>query len=138
VLGFVVLFGAGLFAGFRHLGANIGASVTLFAAAGLWWALRMRPIPAAAAGRNSWQWWVRAGALLAAAIVIGLAIVLLANRYFPGTPTHATRFVERAQSRFGAALSDVRHRLGAGWHMLNAVPASYIPLVGLGVDRKSV
>jgi hypothetical protein len=59
--------------------------------------------------------------------------VLLANRYLPGAPTHATRFVERTTSRLGSAFSEIRHRLGVGWRMLNAAPAASIPLVGLAV-----
>src|SRR5439155_2620504 len=40
--GFVVVFAAGLVAGFPRLGADVGGSITLFAAAGLWWTLRSR------------------------------------------------------------------------------------------------
>ncbi|MGH2579096.1 MAG: hypothetical protein ACRDG9_15300, partial [Actinomycetota bacterium] len=40
--GFLVLVGAGLFAGFPSLGADVGGTITLFFAAGLWWVLRTR------------------------------------------------------------------------------------------------
>jgi hypothetical protein len=127
--GFLVLFGAGLFAGFPHLGADVGGAITLFAAAGLWWGVRTgNPW---SRDTHGWRALVRPAIALIASVVVGLAIVLLVNRFLPGAPTHATRFVELAQSRAGKAFSEIRHRWGIGWHMLNSVPAAYIPLVGL-------
>ena len=82
-----VLFGAGLVAGFPHLLADVGASITMFAAAGLWWTLARRPRLNARERRT----WLRVAAAVAVAVVVGLGIVLLVNRYGPGSPTHATR-----------------------------------------------
>jgi hypothetical protein len=132
VPGFLVLFGMGLFAGLPPMGADIGGSITLFAAAGLWWALRMGPSRRRPADQRGWPL-IRMAVALGVTILVGLAIVLLANRYLPGAPTHATRFVERSTTRLGSAFSEIRHRSGVGWRMLNAVPAAYIPLFGLAV-----
>jgi hypothetical protein len=129
VTGSLVLIGAGLFAGFPHLGADVGGAITLFAAAGLWWG--MRTAGPRSPGGPRWRAVIQPAAAMVAFVVAGLAVVLLVNRFLPGAPTHATRFVELAQSRSGKALSEVRHRLGVGWHMLNSVPAAYIPLGGL-------
>jgi hypothetical protein len=120
--GFVLLFAAGLFAGFPRLGADIGGAVTLFAAAGMWWVVRSRAH-------------IRVLEVVEGAgiVIIGLGLVLLANRYLPGTPTHATRFVERTGGHFGGAVSELRHRLGVGVGQLNDVPVAYIPIVGLAV-----
>ena len=120
--GFALLFAVGLFAGFPSLGANIGASATLFAAAGLWWVLRTRP-----------RFGLREVAFVAGLIVVGAGLVLLANRYLPGAPTHATRLVERAGSRFGTAWAQLRRRLGVGLRQLNGTPAAYLPVLGLPV-----
>jgi hypothetical protein len=116
--GFVLLIAAALFAGFPSLGADIGGAVTLFAAAGAWWVLRTRP-----------RIGTREVAFGVGVVAVGLGAVLLANRYFPGAPTHATRFVEGGG--FGGAWRELRHRLGVGWGQIRAVPASWIPLIGL-------
>jgi len=51
----------------------------------------------------------------------------------PGAPTHATRLVERAGSRFGTAWAQLRRRLGVGLRQLNGTPAAYLPVLGLPV-----
>jgi hypothetical protein len=122
VQGFLVLVGAGLFAGFPYLGADVGGSITLFVAAGIWWVLRTRP-----------RVRLREVALVAGVAAVGLGAVLLANRFLPGAPTHATRFVERAGGGLGGAIDTVRHRLGIGIHQVASQPATLIPLLGLPV-----
>lgn len=125
--GFLVLVAAGLVAGLPPLGANVGAAATLFAAAGMWAAIRTgRP------GREA-RGWVRAVTVTAVVAAVGTAAILAANRYLPGAPTHATLFVRRAQAGGGSVLSKLGHRLDVGWHMLNSSPAPYVPLVGLVV-----
>jgi hypothetical protein len=118
--GTVLLFGAGLFAGFPALGADLGGSATLFLAAGLWWATRTTNRGRAAR--------TLAVPVLAAA---GVALVLLANRFLPGAPTHITGFVERT----GGGLSGVWHaftrRLDVGVGQLRDVPAGWLPMLGL-------
>jgi hypothetical protein len=118
--GFLLLVGVGLFCGFPALGANIGASITLFAAAGLWWVIRTRP-----------RFGIREIAFVAGVVALGLAAVLLANRFAPGTPTHAAAFLERTGSSWHGALTSLRHRLGIGIEQLLDAPPAFIPVVGL-------
>lgn len=117
--GALLLVAAGLFAGFPSLGANVGASITLFLAAGLWWVLRTR-------GRVG----PKEVAFVMGAVALGLGVVLLANR--AGMPTHATRFVE-TQTSIGEVLGVFFDRMQSSLRMLNDVPAGYIPVVGLPV-----
>ncbi len=124
-----VLFAVGLVAGFPHLLADVGASITLFATAGLWWALSQRPRPSA----RERLAWARAAVAIGAAVVVGLAIVLVVNRYGPGAPTHASRFVERAHGRFGTAIRELWHRLGIGIGQIRRYPVGLLPLIGLPV-----
>jgi hypothetical protein len=120
--GTAFLFGAGLFAGFPALGADLGGAATLFFAAGLWWAVRSSGSRLA----------LRILAPLAIAGA-GLMLVVLANRYLPGAPTHITGFVERS----GNGLSGVWHaftrRLDVGVGQLRDVPAGWLPMLGLPV-----
>jgi hypothetical protein len=118
--GFLLLVAAGLFAGFPSLGADIGGAMTLFFAAGLWWVLRTRP-----------RIGIRELAFVAGLTALGLGVVLLANRYLPGTPTHATAFVERTGRGLGSVLREFGARLRIGFGQLGKAPAAWIPLVGL-------
>ena len=70
---------------------------------------------------------------MAGITVGGLAVTLLANRFLPGPPTHATRFVEQTGGRLGHALTTLVDRLAVGWHMIERVPAALIPLIGLAL-----
>jgi len=117
--GFMLLLAAGLFAGFPNLGANVGGAITLFVAAGMWWALRTRR-----------RFGLRELAFVAGTAAVGLAAVLLANRYLPGAPTHITGFVERTGG-IGATWDTLRRRLDVGFGQIGQVPAAVIPLIGL-------
>jgi hypothetical protein len=121
-VGFGLLFGAGVLAGYPSLGANIGASLALFAAAAVWWTLRV-------AGQ------VRPGTVAAGlgTVVVGLALVLLANRYLAGAPTHATRLVEASGGNPTDAAGRVLDRLGIGFRMLMDVPAGWLPVAGIPI-----
>ncbi|MBA3728378.1 MAG: hypothetical protein H0W94_04150 [Actinobacteria bacterium] len=122
-VGFAIVFGAALFAGFPSLGANLGAAFTLSLAAGLWWVLRTRP-----------RFGIREVAFMGGVTLAGLALVLLANRYLTTVPTHVGRFVaETESSGLNAVIDTARHRLAVGFRQLNEVPAAYIPLFGLPV-----
>jgi hypothetical protein len=120
--GTAFLFGAGLFAGFPSLGADLGGSATLFLAAGLWWAFRTRDRSPAAR-------------IVAASIIVlgGLAIVVLANRYLPGAPTHIAGFVERTGSGLAGIWHTFTSRLDGAIGQLQDVPAAWIPMLGLVV-----
>lgn len=117
--GALLLVAAGLFAGFPSLGANVGASIALLLAGGLWWVLRTR-------GRVG----PREAAFVIGTVAVGLGVVLLANRV--GMPTHATRFVE-TQTSVGGVLDVFFDRLQSSLRMLTDVPAGCIPILGLPV-----
>jgi len=125
--GAVVLFGAGLFTGLPALGANVGGAVTLFAAAGTWWAVRA---PWERAGSRDRL--VRAGVAVAIPLA-GTVLVLLLNRFLPGAPTHAGRFAERTGGHAGSFLSEVWHRLSVGGGQLRDHPSGWLPVVGLPI-----
>ena len=120
--GTAFLFGAGLFAGFPALGADLGGAATLFLAAGLWWAFRTRDRSPAAR-------------ILGASIILlgGLAIVVVANRYLPGAPTHIAGFVERTGSGLAGIWHTFTSRLDVAIGQLQDVPAAWIPMAGLVV-----
>ena len=120
-VGFLLLLSVGLFVGFPGLGANVGAAITLFTAAGLWWVVRTRD-----------RIGIREIAFVGGVVALGLATVLLANRYLIDVPTHAGRFVAQTHG-WRDAISQVWHRLGIGVGQLNAVPAAYLPTLGLFV-----
>ncbi len=121
--GTALLAGAGLLAGWPSLGADIGGSITLFVAAGLWFAIRHD-------GGT-----VRPSGLAIAALfaVAGLGAVLAANRFLAAKPTHGTRFVERAAGSLGTFLSTIVDRLGVGVRLVASDVAVLIPLLGLFV-----
>ena len=117
-----LLFGVGLFAGFPALGANLGAAVTLFVAAGAWWVVRTRP-----------RQGVRELLFVAGVVAVGTAAVFLANRYLPGAPTHITGFVERTRGGLASVWDVFRRRLDVGVGQIRDAPAACIPLIGLPV-----
>lgn len=120
VRGAMLLFACGLLAGFPGLGADVGGSIVLFAAAGLWWQLRTR-------GRLG----VREVAVALLVTIAGLAVVLLANRFLTVSPTHVTHFVESTGSRPASGLDSIRHRLAASAGQVARGPVALVPLVGL-------
>ena len=118
VSGFALVLAVALFAGLPFAGANLGAAVSLFAAAGLWLPLRAR-------GRLGW----RELGTAAAVVVAGTAVVLLAHRFLTATPTHVTRFEEGAG--LGEVWSTFTHRLAVGWRLIERNPFAIVPVVGL-------
>ena len=118
--GFALVVAVALFAGLPFAGANIGAAVSLFAAAGLWLSLRTR-------GRLGW----REAGVTAALVVVGIAVILFAHRFLTSTPTHVTRFEEATGWRLGDAWRTFTHRLSTGWHLIEQNPFALVPVVGL-------
>jgi hypothetical protein len=118
--GFALVVAVALFAGLPFAGANIGAAVSLFAAAGLWLCLRTR-------GRLGW----REAGVTAAVVVVGTAVILLAHRFLTATPTHVTRFEETTGWHLGDVWRTFSHRLSTGWHLIEQNPFALVPVVGL-------
>ncbi len=117
--GFALIVGVGLFAGLPYTGSNLGGAVSLFAAAGIWLAIRepdrLRP-------------W-RGIAVVAGTVVLGTAVVLVAHRLAPDA-THITRF-EESSGGLAGAWSTFLDRLGVGWRLIQRNPFGLIPVVGL-------
>lgn len=116
--GVALIAAAGLFAGSPWTGSNIGAAVTLFAGAGIWWGL----------GRDL-AWW-RTVVAAALATVVGTGIVVVAHRYLTSAPTHITRFAEHTGGLSGV-WSKVVDRLSVGTHLIAANPFALVPVVGV-------
>jgi hypothetical protein len=114
-----LIVGVGLFAGLPYIGSNLGGAVSLFAAAGIWLAIRER---------ERLEWW-RGIAVVAGTVVLGTVVVLIAHRLAP-TATHITRFEESSGGITGAWSTFV-DRLGVGWRLIERNPFGLIPVVGL-------
>ncbi|MFL5797022.1 MAG: hypothetical protein ACJ77A_03695 [Actinomycetota bacterium] len=119
--GYCLLVAAGLFVGFPDLGANLGGALTLFAAAGLWWALRTR-------GRLR----LRDALITGATVAVGMAAVLVSHVTLASTPTHGTRFVEHGGGA-GSVARLALDRLGTGARLLIDSPLSWLVVIGLPV-----
>ena len=118
--GFALIVAVALFAGLPFAGANIGAAVSLFAAAGLWFCLRTR-------GRLGW----REAGVTAAVMVVGTGVILFAHRFLTSTPTHITRFEEATGWHLGNVWRTFTHRLSTGWHLIEQNPFALVPVIGL-------
>jgi hypothetical protein len=116
--GFLLVIAVALFAGLPWTGANLGAAVTLFAAAGLWLALR-----------RSGRLGLRGLAAALAVVIAGTAVVLIAHGISP-QPTHVTAFEESAGGIAGV-WETFTHRLLVGWRLIERNPFALVPVVGL-------
>ncbi|MGH2590954.1 MAG: hypothetical protein ACRDGW_09180, partial [Actinomycetota bacterium] len=110
-----------LFAGLPFVGANLGGAVTLFAAAGLWFAVRER-------GRLG-IWWGAAAFL--GVTGLGSAVILVAHALSP-VATHVTRF-ERQVEGIAGVLDRYVDRLQVGFDLIARSPAALVPVLGLPV-----
>jgi hypothetical protein len=116
--GFLLLAVCALVAGSPWSGANSGAAITLFAAAGLWLAMRRR--------RPWWLVVLITGTVTAA----GMAAIAVMHRYLTDQPTHVTAFLENTSS-LGGVLDRLTGRLEIGWEQLTDTPFAAIPVVGV-------
>lgn len=125
VNGMALLVAAGLLAGLPGFGAELGTSLTLFAAAGLWYMFRVRR-----------RFGLRDVATAGAVTIVGLAAILVIHRFSP-VPTHVTRVVQDAPGDF---LSVFGRRLALNVRNTNAIPSNWLIVallpVGLAVAWK--
>jgi hypothetical protein len=117
LVGAALIGAAGLWFGSPWFGSNLGASVTLFAGAGLWWGLR---------GERGWLW---AGGAAAACTAAGAALVVFAHRVLTDVPTHITRFAEGGLG-FADIVGKAIDRLEIGIRLLADQPPAVIPVAG--------
>lgn len=114
--GFALVLGAGLFAGLPFAGANLGGAVTLFAAAGIWPGIRR--------GEPGW----RDAAFAFALVVVGVIVVVLANRVLATVPTHIS---DVGGEGLGAQWWTFVDRLAIGWRLIERNPFAIVPVVGV-------
>jgi hypothetical protein len=116
--GVVVLAACALVAGSPWTGSNFGAAITLFAAAGLWLAIRRRR-----------PWWMVA-VITGVFTAIGLAAIAVMHRYLTDRPTHVTAFLEETDGILGAVDRQLE-RLGVGLDLISDNAFALIPVVGI-------
>jgi hypothetical protein len=124
--GVAILVAAALFAGLPYLGSNLGGGVSLFAAAGLWLAVRER---------ERLGVWKGIGVFVGFTLG-GLALLLAAHAVSP-LETHVTRFEEQAGG-LGGVLGKVGDRLQVGFDLIARNPFALIPVLGLPVAIAAV
>ncbi len=118
-VGFSLTCAVALFAGLPLVGANLGAAVTLFAAAGLWLAVRERE----RLGR-----WMGTAAFVAVTVV-GTGVILVSHAISP-FPTHVTRF-EQDVDGIAGIWDQFLERLQVGFDLIAGNPLALIPVVGI-------
>jgi hypothetical protein len=116
--GAVLLAVCAVVAGSPWTGANFGAAITLFAAAGLWLGVR--------GGR---PWWTTV-LLSGVTTVVGMAAVSVMHRYLTERPTHVTAFLRDTAGPL-AAIERFVDRLGIGFDLIGDSPFVLIPIVGV-------
>jgi hypothetical protein len=117
--GVALLVAAALLAGLPYLGSNLGGGVSLFAAAGLWLAVRER-------GRLGA--WKGIGVFVGFTLG-GLSLILLAHAVSP-FETHVTRFEQQAGG-LGGVFEKFGDRLQVGFDLIARNPFALIPVLGL-------
>lgn len=119
--GFALMCVVALFAGLPVVGANLGGAVTLFAAAGLWLAVRER---------ERLGLWMGAAAFVAVTAV-GTAVILVSHAISP-FPTHVSRFEEDVEG-IQWVWDTFVERLQVGFDLIAGSPAALVPVVGIVV-----
>ena len=124
--GFALLVAVALFAGLPYLGANLGGGVSLFAAAGLWLAIRERD---------------RLGVWRGIGVVVGVTLlgtaVILAGHAISPFETHVTRFEQHAGGLAGV-FERIGDRLQVGFELIVLNPFALIPVLGLPIAIAAV
>jgi hypothetical protein len=115
--GVLLLAACALVAGSPWTGSNFGAAITLFAAAGMWLAIRRRR-----------PWWMIA-VITGVTTAVGTAAVALMHRYLTDRSTHVTAFLEETDGVMGAIERQL-DRLGVGLDLIADNPLAAIPVVG--------
>jgi hypothetical protein len=126
VAGFGLLVGVALFAGLPYLGANLGGGVSLFAAAGLWLAIREREC------LGLW----RGIGVFVGVTALGAGVILVAHAISP-FETHVTRFEEQAGGLAGV-FEKFGDRLQVGFDLIARNPFALIPVLGLPIAIAAV
>jgi hypothetical protein len=126
VAGFGLLVGVALFAGLPYLGANLGGGVSLFAAAGLWLAIRER--------ERLGLW--RGIGVFVGVTALGAGVILVAHAISP-FETHVTRFEEQAGGLAGV-FEKFGDRFQVGFDLIARNPLALIPVLGLPIAIAAV
>jgi hypothetical protein len=126
VAGFGLLVGVALFAGLPYLGANLGGGVSLFAAAGLWLAIRER---------ERVGLWGGIGVFMGVT-ALGAGVILVAHAISP-FETHVTRFEEQAGGLAGV-FEKFGDRFQVGFDLIARNPLALIPVLGLPIAIAAV
>ena len=124
--GFALLVVVAVVAGFPYLGANLGGGASLFAAAGLWLAVRER---------ERLGVWKSLGVFVGVTL-LGAALILAAHAVSP-FQTHVTRFEEQAAG-LGGVFEKVWDRLNVGFDLIARNPFALIPVLGLPIAIAAV
>jgi hypothetical protein len=119
--GVALLVAVALVAGLPYVGANLGGGVSLFAAAGLWLAVRER---------ERLGVWKGLGVFVGITL-LGAAVILLAHAISP-FETHVTRF-EEEMGGIAGVFERFRDRLQVGFDLTARNPFALIPVLGLPV-----
>jgi hypothetical protein len=117
--GVALLVAVGLFAGLPYVGANLGGGVSLFAAAGLWIAVRERERLGVSKGLG----------VFVGVALLGAALILFAHAISP-LETHVTRFEEEV-SGISGVFERFGDRLQVGFDLIAHNPFALIPVLGL-------
>jgi hypothetical protein len=124
--GVALLVAAALFAGLPYLGSNLGGGVSLFAAAGLWLAVRER-------GRlGVWK-----GIGVFVAFTVGGLVLILAAHAVSPFETHVTLFEQQAGG-LGGVFETFGDRLQVGFDLIARNPFALIPVLGLPLTIAAV
>lgn len=111
IAGMALLAATALLAGLPGFGAELGTSITLFAASGFWYLIRVR---------QSFSF--REIVVAAGVALVGLAAILLIHRFSPD-PTHVTNVLDDSPGNIFATFG---RRLALNVRNTSAIPAAWL------------